>query len=358
MNKNNITHPENMNTEDTKKEMTPSAFPPKENGEHSNRKSLSIAFIIVLVAVLLFTVIGMILMRKQPLVLQGQVETTEIRISGKLPGRIDTFLVREGDWVKQGDTLVVINSPTIEAKYRQVDALEQVAVQQNKKIDAGTRRQIIATAQQLWNKTKSDLTLAKTTYDRILTLYKDSVVTSQRKVEAMYKAAVAAERAAYEQYQMAVDGAQSEDKASARSLVNAARSTVDEVTSLLMDARLTAPEDGQIATIFPKRGELVAPGTPIMNLVVMSDVHAVLNVREDLMPNFRIGGKFVADVPAIARKNVEFEVYYISPLGSFATWKSTKQTGSYDLQTFEIHARPTQTIDGLRPGMSVLLTLE
>lgn len=181
MNKNNITHPENMNTEDTKKEMIPSAFPPKENGEHSNRKSLSIAFIIVLVAVLLFTAIGMILMRKQPLVLQGQVETTEIRISGKLPGRIDTFLVREGDWVKQGDTLVVINSPTIEAKYRQVDALEQVAVQQNKKIDAGTRRQIIATAQQLWNKTKSDLTLAKTTYDRILTLYKDSVVTSQRK---------------------------------------------------------------------------------------------------------------------------------------------------------------------------------
>ena len=340
--------------------MTPSAFPPKENGEHSNRKSLSIAFIIVLVAVLLFTVIGMILMRKQPLVLQGQVETTEIRISGKLPGRIDTFLVREGDWVKQGDTLVVINSPTIEAKYRHVDALEQVAVQQNKKIDAGTRRQIIATAQQLWNKTKSDLTLAKTTYDRILTLYKDSVVTSQRKdeVEAMYKAAVAAERAAYEQYQMAVDGAQSEDRASARSMVDAARSTVDEVSALLVDSRLTAPEDGQIATIFPKRGELVAPGTPIMNLVVMNDAHVVLNIREDLMPQFKMDGTFRAEVPAIGKKDVEFRIYYISPLGSFATWKSTKQTGSYDMQTFEIHARPTQKVEGLRPGMSVLLTID
>ena len=299
-------------------------------------------------------------MRKQPLVLQGQAEATEIRISGKLPGRIDTFLVKEGEWVKQGDTLVVINSPTVEAKYRQLDALEQVAVQQNKKIDAGTRRQIIATAQQLWNKTKSDLSLAQTTYNRILTLYRDSVVTSQRKdeVEALYKSAVAAERAAHEQYQMAVDGAQIEDKESARSMVNAARSTVEEVTSLLVDSRLTAPEDGQIATIFPKRGELVAPGTPIMNLVVMSDVHAVLNVREDLMPHFSMGGKFKADVPAIAKKGVEFEIYYISPLGSFATWKSTKQTGSYDLQTFEIHARPTTTVDGLRPGMSVLLTLE
>ena len=165
-------------------------------------RTLSWAFVIIMFAVGVFTALGIILMHKQPLVLQGQAEATEIRISGKLPGRIDTFFVREGDWVHQGDTLVVINSPEIYAKYQQVNALEQVAVQQNKKIDAGTRRQIVATALQLWNKTKSDLGLAQTTYNRILTLYKDSVVTSQRKdeVEAMYKAAVAAERAAYEQY--------------------------------------------------------------------------------------------------------------------------------------------------------------
>ena len=308
-------------------------------------KTLSWAFVIILLAVGIFTGLGVIIMHKQPLVLQGQAEATEIRISGKLPGRIDTFFVQEGDWVHQGDTLVVINSPEVHAKYQQVNALEQVAVQQNKKIDAGTRRQIVATALQLWNKTKSDLTLAQTTYNRILTLYKDSVITSQRKdeVEAMYKAAVAAERAAYEQYQMAVDGAQKEDKASAASMV---------------DARLTAPENGQIATIFPKRGELVAPGTPIMNLVVMDDIHVVLNVREDLMPQFKMDGTFVADVPAIGKENIEFKIYYISPLGSFATWKSTKQTGSYDLRTFEIHARPTQKVDDLRPGMSVLLTLD
>ncbi len=324
-----------------------------------SKRNISIAFIIILVITVLVSVIGMVLMSREPLVLQGQVEATEIRISGKLPGRINSFLVQEGDWVKAGDTLVVINSPTIEAKYRQVNALEQVAQEQNKKIDAGTRRQIIATALQFWNKTQSDLTLAKTTYQRILTLYKDSVVTSQRKdeVEAMYKAAQAAERVAYEQYQMAVDGAQSEDKAAARSLVDAARSTVDEVSALLVDSRLTAPEDGQIATIFPKRGELVAPGTPIMSLVVMSDAHVVLNIREDLMPQFKMGGTFKADVPALDRKDIEFRIYYISPLGSFATWKSTKQTGSYDMQTFEIHARPTGDVEGLRPGMSILLTM-
>ena len=322
-----------------------------------SNKTISIAFIVVLIVTVGVSVIGMSLMSQQPMVLQGQVEATEIRISGKLPGRVDSFLVQEGDWVKAGDTLVVINSPTIEANYRQVNALEQVAQEQNKKIDAGTRRQIIATALQLWNKTQSDLTLAQTTYQRILTLYKDSVVTSQRKdeVEAMYKAAQAAERAAYQQYQMAVDGAQNEDRAAARSLVDAARSTVDEVSALLVDSRLTAPEDGQIATIFPKRGELVAPGTPIMSLVVMSDAHVVLNIREDLMPQFKMGGTFKADIPALGKKDIEFRIYYISPLGSFATWKSTKQTGSYDMQTFEIHARPVQVVEGLRPGMSAIV---
>ena len=237
--------------------------------------------------------------------------------------------------------------------------MKQVAVDENIKIDAGTRKQIIATALQIWNKAKSDLELATTTYNRILTLYKVSVVTSQRKdeVEAMYKGALAAERATYQQYQLAVDGAQSEDKAASQSMVDAAIGTVDEINSLLVDARLTAPEDGQISTIFPKRGELVAMGTPIMNLVVLSDIHVVLNIREDLMPKFKMGDTFVADVPAIAGKDIEFKIYYISPLGSFATWKSTKQVGSYDMRTFEIHAHPTSTVPDLRPGMSVLITM-
>ena len=275
------------------------------------KKQLGVAFIVVLVAIVMVSAIGIIAMSNKPVVLQGQIEATEIRISGKLPGRIDTFLVREGQYVKMGDTLVVINSPEAWAKFQQVNALEDIAKFQNKKIDDGTRRQIVRSVEELWNKSKSDLQLATVTYDRIQALYKDSVVTSQRKdeVEAMYKAAQAAERAAYEQYQMAVDGAQSEDKASARSMVNAANSTVDEVSSLLVDARLIAPEDGQIATIFPKRGELVAPGTPIMNLVVMDDIHVVLNVREDLMPDFRMGGTFIGDVPALAQKGIGFKIY-------------------------------------------------
>lgn len=324
------------------------------------RKYLVIAFVAILIMVVIISALGILLLGDKPMVLQGQVEATEIRISGKLPGRIDTFLVKEGQNVRRGDTLVVINSPEAWAKYEQVNALENIARFQNKKIDDGTREQIVQSVLQLWNKAKSDLQLAKTTYSRIETLYKDSVVTSQRRdeVRALYDAAVANERAAYQQYLLAKDGAQVEDKESARSLVNAAQGTVNEVEALLQDARLVAPEAGQISTIYPKRGELVGAGMPIMSLVVLDDSHVVLNVREDLLPHFKMGSTFRGDVPAIEGKNIEFKVYYISPLGSYATWRSTKQTGSYDMKTFELHASPVNKVEGLRPGMSVLINMD
>lgn len=324
------------------------------------KKQLMIAFVALLAVVAVISVWGIISLGKKPLVLQGQIESTEIRISGKLPGRIDTFLVKEGQMVRQGDTLVVINSPEAWAKYQQVNALKDIAKFQNQKIDDGTRKQIIQSVLQLWNKSKSDLELAKTTYRRIETLYKDSVVTSQRRdeVQAIYNAAVANERASYQQYQLVLDGAQKEDKESARSLVSAAQGTVNEVEALLQDACLIAPESGEIATIYPKRGELVGAGMPIMSLVVLDDAYVVLNVREDLLHNFQMGRTFKGDVPAINKGDVEFKVNYISPLGSYATWRSTKQTGSYDLRTFELHALPVEPLEGLRPGMSVLVTLK
>ena len=324
-----------------------------------DHKVLSKAFVIGLVAIVIISLIGILTMSRSRVVLQGQIEATEIRISGKLPGRVDTFLVAEGQSVKRGDTLVGISSPEAYAKLQQANAMENVAKYQNEKIDEGTRYQIIRTAEEIWNKSKTDLQLATTTYQRIQALYKDSVVSAQRydEAEALYKVTLAAERAAHQQYLLAKAGAQKQDKESARSLVDAAQGTVNEVQSVLQDAWLTAPTSGEIATIYVQCGELVGTGTPIMNLVVLEDCHVVLNVREDYLSNFRMNGTFTGKVPAIGQKEIVFQVNYISPLGSFATWKSTDNS-SYDLRTFEIHALPKESADGLRPGMSVLVELE
>ena len=324
-----------------------------------DHKVLSKAFVIGLVVIVIISLIGILTMSRSRVVLQGQIEATEIRISGKLPGRVDTFLVSEGQSVKRGDTLVGISSPEAYAKLQQANAMENVAKYQNEKIDEGTRYQIIRTAEEIWNKSKTDLQLATTTYQRIQALYKDSVVSAQRydEAEALYKVALAAERAAHQQYLLAKAGAQKQDKESARSLVDAAQGTVNEVQSVLQDAWLTAPASGEIATIYVQCGELVGTGTPIMNLVVLQDCHVVLNVREDYLSNFQINGTFIGKVPALSQKEIVFQVNYISPLGSFATWKSTDNS-SYDMRTFEIHAVPMGSVDGLRPGMSVLVKMD
>lgn len=325
-----------------------------------NRKSLTLSFIILLAAVVVITLIGLLTARKPPITLQGQVEATEIRISGKLLGRIDSLLVREGDAVHAGDTLVVINSPIVEAQYRKSEALHRATQEENRKVDRGTRRELVASAYQVWQAAKSQATLAENTYERIQLLYTDSVVPRQRydEAEAAMLTARATERSAYEQYRLAQEGLQREDREASRNLVEASASSVDEVGALLVDARLTAPADGHIAGIYPKRGELVAPGAPIMTLVTLDDAYVVFNVREDLMPHIRMGKQFAVSVPALARTDVPMMVYYISPLGSFATWKSTKEVGSYDMRTFEIRLRPESRVEGLRPGMTAIIEMK
>ena len=63
---------------------------------------------------------------------------------------------------------------------------------------------------------------------------------------------------------------------------------------------------------------------------------------------------FTAFVPAF-NKEIQLKVYYMKDMGSYATWKATKSNGQYDLKTFEVKARPVEKMEGLRPGMSLVL---
>ena len=292
-----------------------------------NKRILIVAFLILLGIVVVVSIVGIIMLREKPIILQGHIEAQEIRISGMLAGHVVAFPVSEGEDVKRGDTLVIINSPEAEAQYQQSLALKQVSIYQKEKIDKGNRKEVIASSKQIWLKTQSDLKLAESTYKRIKSLYADSVVTQQRldEAEAMYQSAMDNERVASEQYQLAIAGAQNEDKKSAAAMVAAATDAAIEIGALLKESTLVSPVDGQISSIYQNVGELVGIGTPIMNIVVLDDVHVVLNVREDMLPHFMMDSIFYGDVPAIDKERIQFKTYFISPLGSYATWRSTKQ---------------------------------
>ena len=309
--------------------------------------------------ILTLSITGMFLMQEKDIVLQGQIEAEEYNISGLLPGRIESIYVEKGEKVNKGDTLVYIVSREMIAELDSQNALHEAAYSQSEKLDSGSREQLISIAKELWQGAKADLNMAKTTYQRIKALYEDSIVSLQRKdeAEAIYKSSLAAERAAYYQYQMALEGAQEADKTSARAVAKAAQSNTDVVKALLDDSRLTSPISGEIASISLNPGELTSIGSTIMTVVDIDNPYLTINVRENLMTHFRMGETILCDIPALGLKEIPFRINYISPLGSFATWKATKDTGGYDLRTFEIQARPTTSVRDLRPGMSALITV-
>lgn len=323
--------------------------------QKKENRTLISALGIVVIVVAALAIVGFLFLNKPAEIVEGQAEATSVRVSGKLPGRVVEFYVNEGDMVKAGDTLVHIHSSLVEARLQQAKSMEEVARATNRKVDAGTRSQIIQSAYEMWQQANAAVTITKKTYDRLEALYKEGVMSEQKRDEAKaaYDAAVAAASAAKSQYEMAKQGAQSEDKQAASAMVDAAGAGVSEVEALLEDQYLTAPCDGQIDVIFPHEGELVALGAPIMNVLKIEDKWITFNVREDLLKDLTMGKEITVTIPALD-KDVKAKIYYVRDLGSYATWHATKTTGDWDSKTFEIKARPLEALPDLRPGMTVL----
>lgn len=328
----------------------------QNQAEKQTSRTLLITMAIIVLAVVAISIIGFIFMNRPDSYIEGQVEGTTNRISGKLAGRVVEFYAHEGDTVKAGDTLVHIHSSVAEAQLGEAESMHRAASAINKKVDAGTRSQIIAAAADLVRQADAAVTITKKTYERLENLYKEGVISEQKRDEAKaaYDAAVAGKDAAESQLSLAKAGAQSEDKESSEAIANAAGSGVQMVQAVLEDSYLTAPFDGTIDQVYPEVGELVSLGAPIMSLLRADDRFVTFNVREELLNDLRMGTTIRVMIPALGKKEIDVKIYYIRDMGSYATWHSTKSTGSYDSRTFQIKARPTEEVDGLRPGMSVV----
>jgi HlyD family secretion protein len=323
--------------------------------EKTQRINTFIALTVLGVVIATVCIIGSITYGKITEIMQGQMEATEYRVSSKVPGRILEFRVKEGDKVKAGDTLAIIEAPEVMAKKAQAEAVKTAAQALNDKAEAGAREEQIQGAYELWQKAIVNRDIWEKSFKRVSNLFKEGVVSEQKydETKAQYDAAVATEKAAKSQYDLAVKGAQKEDKEMAAAKVAQAKGAVAEVDSYISETILLAYADGEVTEIFPHIGELVGTGAPIMNVAMMDDMWATFNVREDHLKKLPIGSRFTAEFPALGA-SVVMEVNYIKDRGDYAAWKATKQYGQYDLKTFEVRAVPVAEVEGLRPGMTVI----
>ena len=320
--------------------------------QHNNILLAVLGFTLVVVVVGL---IGFFTLGKQDETIQGEVEVSEYRVSCKLPGRIVELRVKEGDYVHVGDTLAILEIPEIDAQKKVAQATGNAAKALQDLTDAGARKEQIQGAFEIVQQAKAAEDIAKKTYTRMQHLYDEGVMSGQKRDEAFaaYKATEAQVKAAQSQYNLARNGAREQEKRVASNNAEAAQSTVDVVSSLLKETVQIAQVEGEVSDVYPKVGELVGMGSPIMSISIMSDKWGTFNIREDQLKGMKIGDVFTAFVPAF-NKDIRMKVYYIKDQGSYAVWKATKTTGQYDLKTFEVKARPIDKLDGLRPGMSLI----
>ena len=319
--------------------------------------NLLIGVCALIAIVLAVGIVGFILSRPKEALLQGEAEATEYRVSGKVPGRIEAFLADEGQQVRKGDTLVVIDSPEIRSKIAEANAAKAAAQAQRNKAYNGAQKEQIAGAYELWQKALVGENVMAKSYERIKTLHEQKVVSDQKfdEVEAQYQAACATTRAAKSQYDMAVAGARQEDKDAAVALVERANAAVELVNSYLEEITLTSPADGIVTARYPKVGELVGQGSPIMTVQDLGDMWFTFNIREDQLHSMKNGDKVQLRIPALDNREVTATVYYMVVRESYATWRATKEQGEFDCRTFEVRVRPDGEVEGLRPGMSALM---
>lgn len=315
---------------------------------------LAIAFVLIAVIIIVIT-FGLFRTSKEE-TLEGQAETTDYRLSSKVPSRVLEIRVKEGDFVHKGDTLVILEAPDVEAKLTQANAAYNAAKAIEEKAYNGARHEDIQAAYEMWQKAKAAVDVTGKTYNRVQRLFDTGVMAEQKRDEAkaQYDAAIATEKAAKAKYDMAVNGSRKEDKSMAQAQAERAKGAIAEVNSYIKETVLTAIADGQVTEIFPEIGELVGTGAPIMNVSVVSEVWFTFNIREDKLKGYSIGTQAEVYVPAVD-KTIPVRITLMKDVGSFAVWKATKALDDLDLKTFEVQAHPLQPVNGILSGMSAVL---
>ncbi|MEY1661021.1 HlyD family secretion protein [Isoalcanivorax beigongshangi] len=296
--------------------------------------------------------------RPGPVRLQGQVEAQQYLVSSKVPGRLGEVHVRRGDTVEAGAELFRIDSPELEAKLVQVDAIDRIAQSLVQALEGGTRDERVAATRSEWEKAQSARELAAKSWERVRALADEGLVSGQSRDETwtLYQVALRTEETAHEIHKLALAGARDEARDASHASQQATDSLREEVRNLLDDTRIKAHRGGVVSDVLLQPGELVPQGFPVVMLVDYRDAWALFNVREDLLSAFPEGRELTLQVPAL-KASVPFVVSHVSAMGDYATWRATAPGQDFDLRTFEVELRPREQVEGLRPGMSVVLDL-
>lgn len=253
----------------------------------------------------------------------GRIEATEINISAKLAGRIEKINVDEGDFVKAGQPLVVMQTDTLQAQlneaqaqYRQALSNEatsraQVALKMSDKVAA-----LAGVTQR-----ESDLDIANKHLERTKALYQKGAISVQQfdddtaKVNSA-KAALDSAKSQVTAADAAIEAAQAGVE-SAKSAINVAQANINQIQADINDSTLTAPVDGRIQYRIAQPGEVLPSGGKVLNLVNLSDVYLTFFLPETIAGKVGIGDEVRLVLDALPNKAISAKISFVSSVAQF-----------------------------------------
>ncbi len=279
-------------------------------------------------------------------VIQGKVERDEIAVVGKLAGRIDEILVQEGDFVKKGDTLAILNIPEVDAKKTQAQgAVKSAEAQYDMSVHGATKNQM----QQL-NAKKAALTeqyqFAKKSLQRLEAMVKDSLVPQQQydEVFAKYQGAQAQLIAVDAEIADVKNGVRVEQQIMALGQQDRALGALQEVKIAENERFIIAPQDMQVDMITLKLGELALPGYTLFKGTLKETTFFRFTVAESELKKYQKGTEISVNIPYLS-KEIKGQIKNIKQIGAYANIATAYP--DYDAQDplYEMIVRPVNVTE-------------
>jgi HlyD family secretion protein len=249
----------------------------------------------------------------------GTLEATEVRVSAKVPGQIETFCVQEGSEVRTGDTLVILDRSTLLLQCKQAQAGFEVADAQYKLLLNGARTEDLRLAEEALLSAQATFKNANDDYARMKQLLSTNTVTRKQfdDADSRFSIAKAQLNSADQNLGKLKKFARPEDLAAAKARANQAKATADLLQKQLTDAVVIAPVPGTITNKPYEQGELVSAGSVVATISQLDKMDLMIYVNESELGKVKLGGSAEVSIDAYPQKSFPGKVIYISPIAEF-----------------------------------------
>lgn len=274
---------------------------------------------------------------------RGKVKFETVSISSKLGGRISKIFVEEGQQVKSGDTLAMIDIPEVGAKMMQADGAIMSAKGQLQMANNGATSEQMMQLDQSLNSAKAQLEFAQQSFKRINGMYQDSLVSQQQYDEVYMKLSMAKAQvdAMNAKKQELTNGTRFEQINQAKGQLNRALGAKEEVAIAANEKFLIAPSDMTIETISLKEGELLTPGYSLFNGYELNSVYFRFTIPESKIYDFKINQELMVENP-YTKKTYKAKITAIKQLAHYADITSTSPLYELDESIYELKVVPLE----------------